>query len=871
MENIFFNNSIQVSVTQTPEKPSVGDDVTFKTSVILSKTTDQYEIKDTYFFSYTWMVSSDGGNNFYQIGSDLEELIIYDIDQNFFNNIYKVKVALIDLDNIILTEDGDNLTTQFGEILLLTNSNSSLSVQSLPNNSSTTNLSPSGSANKEESLDISNLEAIIADASAYDTTITPETSAEVFSGQIKVDEFINSQTPIVLVPKDTIPEIVIETDPEQQSIMGTNPAVFTREYGGDCGTVLSYDICRAEGVNPGTNPGLQCCSEDIMITIDNIKRDKIAYLSNWVDETRGHCCKAGPPNKICQYELLKGEASTCYIDGTHYKNDPICIQNSTRRERQGDSRFFIKECGSADTSEDCGCNGNGQETLMAGQLNIKTKTNDQGLLVIDEFVSPHENASQLAGTATAVIATTTARSVAAESLPILANAPIPTTTQITLYGRMASFLSSAGRVFLAFLGKEITVVVLGLTIVGGLIYYAWYNSSGGKDKKQLCAKQCYDVEYFAVYRCESDPPGEYIVDSGGDLSIIDGKEVIPTICDCVKDNGEEYEGSITIESNGCDWFVTSYTGKPGSNCICNKHFYLHGYHNNNMIPFQYSIPNYYNKLFTINTTNSSDCIETKNQCNAKCIGPYCCGPKIKWRLIQGKDDTFKCNGQETEISSPHIALGAPFASIKRIPACEQKNDNEINVQTYALIKQSAVCNWDKAEVGRFDTKEAALADIDTKIGQNMAMVFIYEEANDPNAFKELIHRQIVSSDGRAEVIPALFKHAKENYIEAKLITGPNGDYCDLCKSLYSISEQKAKYPCNDVGVSVCGTFNAKCNVTDSVDITDYTLVTIHQIKNPTVDQIKQIGKDLYDNIDDAETVAKQRAAPVGIVCSDSEE
>lgn len=382
MENLLFDNNIKVTVSQSPTDPTMGDDVTFTANVFFSRPSDEYGVPNTYFFSYTWLVSNDGGNNFYQVGSDLEELVIYSVDQTFFNNIYKVQVALIDLNNIILTEDGNNLTTQFGEILLGNTSTSSLSIQTATNNSSVTNISPISSNLNIESLDVLNLDSVIGEAAVFDTTITPETSAEVLSGQITLDKFGNSQTitgtPLILTPTEELPDPIIETELNQQNIL-SGTKFFTKEMqlSAPCDTQLSYDVCIPASNGPYNNLE-ECldsgaCTNDDMITIKkydlskNVLGDSIGYACNYLmgpapqggvyltEQIKRYCC-TGNLIELCPLEVKSGFA-TCDGDDQE-KYMPSMPSTKCKESFRQISR--VKEIGLTVNplakTGDCGCN-----------------------------------------------------------------------------------------------------------------------------------------------------------------------------------------------------------------------------------------------------------------------------------------------------------------------------------------------------------------------------------------------------------------------------------------------------------------------------------------------------------------------------------
>jgi hypothetical protein len=847
MTTIIFNNNITVSVTQTPENPMVGDDVAFKASVALSKVSIEYKIKNNYFFSYIWLVSSDGGDSFYQVGSDLEELVVSNIDQNFFNNIYKVQVALIDLDNIILTENGDNLTTQFGEILLLNSSSSSLAIQSLSNNSSITNLSISGSDKNLVSIDTANLETIIADAANYDTTINSETSAEVFSGQIKVDKLINSQTTngtaISPIQLDLTPETVIETDLTQQSIMGSNPAVFTREFKGSSGfggrvTTLSYDVCGGDGRNPVGGP-VNCCDPDEMVTIKNTEKDIIAKVWSLKDPNRVFkCCKDGL-KKLCEYQIKSGIAGGCYGENkNHYAADGKCQDNFERVGRNVNARQVQEE---GYVFSDCGCNGvEGKQ--ITGTANFRAAREGLGILSLGGEILG--GVLIWTGRTAQVTGFTPGWVYAVEGVGVV-------------IAKATGTIGAGGAV----LGGG--AVLAGVAAIGIITYIVWdvysngyiYRAVAGSGKP-LNEYNCEDVKYYGVYECD----GEEIIDPDNKVEVYDGAQSIPTTCDCVSEYGETYSGSITVSNGGkgCDWYVETYTGKPGSSCICNIKQDI-GAGIPTAKPFTYTVPVANTKLFSIENMYGSDCIKASGECNSKCDGPNCCPPTMIWKIIQGGNNSLKCDGKSVIIKSPMEN------NTKTIEACNLENNNKINIIPFAIMK---VLYSSVEKNLYFDSEDEASQAIKTRIGKdNIAVVFYYEETDGDT--EELIQTAIRSEDDLVEMVPALYKQTKNEFKEVKIVSNIE-NHCDLCKTLYSVSSTKEQYPCDDNGHKVCGSFNAKCNTDNSNEKTTINLVKIKQIKNPTIEQIEEIGTNYYDNLAAAKAEAESQAGDLGVVCPEEE-
>ena len=320
MDNLIFDDNIKVSIVQTPTSPIDGDDVVFSARISIDNQTGAYHETSTYFFSYTWLMSNDGGNSFYQIGQDLDTLTINNISPDFFNNVYKVKIALVDLSNIILTEDGDNLTTQFGEVLLGNSNLTNLSVQSSVNDSIAN--APKSIPNSDiVALNAINLQSVIDNASTYDTTINETTSAEVYSGQINIDRDNNTNLNSITIDSIPDPEIVVPSS--VLSIQGDKKFVITKDkINVDCGATYKFDKC-IEGPNatyesisdcPGCRDGGSGNESVTKFYINNLNIDyanipRVAKLKNYKltdlaapvgNQSTYHCCDNNPSNAAAE-------------------------------------------------------------------------------------------------------------------------------------------------------------------------------------------------------------------------------------------------------------------------------------------------------------------------------------------------------------------------------------------------------------------------------------------------------------------------------------------------------------------------------------------------------------------------------------------
>ena len=197
MNEILFNNEIKVSVSQSPENPQDGDTVVFSATSYISSVNNAESAG--YNFTYIWMVSYDGGISYKKIGINNSTLIIENINsQQFQNNLYKVKIILEDLEDFLLTESGDKILNQIGEILVFNNNTTGLSIQSDPINTVNDNTIASSVNNSVDNsntkLDFINLSAVINEAAVFDDTINENTTANVLSSQASLSITDSSQT-----------------------------------------------------------------------------------------------------------------------------------------------------------------------------------------------------------------------------------------------------------------------------------------------------------------------------------------------------------------------------------------------------------------------------------------------------------------------------------------------------------------------------------------------------------------------------------------------------------------------------------------------------------------------------------------------------
>lgn len=333
MDNLFFDDNISVSISQNPSVPSEGDDIVFTaTAKIDNITIESYQYDNpTYFFSYTWLVSEDNGITYKKIGEDIETLTVKRVSKEAINYIYKVKVAVIDLNNILLTEDGDNLTTQYGEILLNNPSTSGNNSQTIINDTPKINISQDATLK-----DIVNVQSIIDEHKTYDPLIDDTAAAKIYSLYPSIDEIVagkKTQGDLdVIVPVESIPDPDIEIPTEPQGVrIQTENTCKKEQVVGTCGTTVSW--CK----------NLPPCDRNIKCVGGN---GQIAgEFPNYKKNNDKYCCNS--ITKKCSFQKIKCNVNN---EGKGIYETTNCKTFEIFRENRTDFADVL--------DKDCGCKGN---------------------------------------------------------------------------------------------------------------------------------------------------------------------------------------------------------------------------------------------------------------------------------------------------------------------------------------------------------------------------------------------------------------------------------------------------------------------------------------------------------------------------------
>lgn len=826
MDNLYFNNNISVTITKSPENPIEGDDVTFTASAVIDQPTSAYTNDSTYFFSYQWMESQDGGVTYYQVGQDLETLTIPNISKTFFNNLYKVQVALIDLENIILTEDGDNLTTQFGEILIGNNISTNMSIQSTNN----TKLSdaPLINANLEiKALDIVNLDSIIDEALIYDTTLNDVNKAIVYGGQITIN-------------KDNTSQIISGTEKQEISIPElTDPTI---EIGANQ-LSISADGCDVEVHTPiscatvrwckNTPPCDQVCEypkREVVGTAQNFKR--ITAESIFGNTYEYSCCpseyntisEAGPA--ACDTSGAKAvyqERKPTLQDGKIYPMEGIDEKLWDWKGTGGGGagtlyRFPRIEYGTeAELDKKCGTDQGRKTTLVDVKSLIKDKDN---ILVTADV--------------------------------IILGVLIGTFTGLFLLTGMGTVAIGAGFV--------IDVVATGA--------YVWY--AGTKtDLVPVLHTQKYQRYYNYAWECFLPVSKTSIVLSPPVFRPSAGDSFLPYEADIVFknwkpervagtpsyscDEGCSVDIAPAVDSDSCEWVVVKQCGPPNISCRCTLNDGGLDRKAHGLKPtYDFKIKNNDPDLLFKGSGPLKDCVNIAESCGATCTGINCCGQATTIWDIASSAGSVVCN-EYKKLFSANTANGSPDIYWE---ACPDSTDTSLDIIIVTITERFANCE-EKPSGSSFTDVGQAQAYILSLVGDKIGLAVQFRLQSETDISKWTEYATIRTTD---QGYQKLYMKNKSFYNGHKWL---NKD-CDACsKEIYQLNMSNSSYPCYDT--LYCGTNLGNCNI-QSLDSTEITLATIDQIEKPTKEQVVQAKKSMggyFKTLADAQASALLRIAASG--------
>jgi hypothetical protein len=812
MDNIIFNDSIEVSITKSPDYPIEGDDIVFTANVRIANTTD-YSIPDNYFLSYTWMESQDGGATYYRVGQDLEILTILNISKAFFNNLYKVQVALVNFENIILTEDGDNLTTQFGEILIGNNSSLNMSAQST--NDNILSDVPAISADTSiTALDIVNLNSVIDEAITYDTTLNDINQAIVAGGQITIDKNNNAQIlngqNLQQATLNELPDLQIETPTSGLSIQANNRhtnrsikktlACGTINYkecvqdnGGEFESKEQCTGCNGSGqivcksLNSNINDDGTANPDPIrpirlgvpVATINNYRKES---TNNDVTVSEPLCCT--PHEELCS----GGENTDCINQGKCLDKDSYFGLVPPAGLEEKDKLQWIKN----------------QDSNMIRYIDIGR---------IDQKAHPPGKSVGGIGTKEHALAEAIRRAASRSCLCAQAGSYC----EITDWGNYAGGTG---------LGKF------------------WW------EFKCMCPKKYYKKR----------------IQCGKEVIVLEkSQEILPIetyspsySCRCMSNNPTDGRsglvGNIVVSSpndgaligeNGapCEYYVTRQCASPNSSCECTADNASSAPFGSSIRPYSFTTPKAGELDENIQYPDLASCYDPTG-CLSTCVGLDCCNsptPRTIWTKTPVGNTLVKCNKEETIFG-------------QTIGVCNPNSDAEYSISKYNITQKFRGCDEKTDNKNTFDSLSDAEATI-----TDPAVIQYNKLINDWDKQKEL-----------KDKIPKL--QTLSRYTKDEQTYGPlNLDKrCTSCQVVYQVTSSNGNYPCRDTTSNPnvnCGLYN-QCNV-DSDNISPIKIATITKVESTTVEIIAKAknGTDgYYDDLGKAIAFAKSVANP-GIVLS----
>ena len=882
--DIILPNQITVRVTQSPLDPLPGDTVIFSTEVVLDNAFD-YELNNNfnYFYSYEWTVSRDNGFSFVSAGPDLDTLTLENISQSFYGEIYKLEVTLIDLNNMILTEDGDVLASHQGAVLLVDNTGI-LSIQNEelePEPNVHAETISNKSSPSEEALQLLDVNSTTSELAEFDPLIDDETADTINSSQgLSARESVaqNIDNPPLEVFLDDFvdeSEIVLPTEAQSVSIQNNNYERVRIFQGVGCKTYLMYLDCQPS--IDGEFSSLEDCMSgntacnfndpNRAVTVKLKEKVNIGEVKNWKltqnGTTETYCC----PNTVT---LCPGGPLECTAGGF----GPLpsgCTEPDTET-------FVIKDTKSEADKTDCECEPTGNNTLSETEI----------ANALDPVVSANDSTMTAGGVGPAAIAA----QAAWEALKA-ASKTVTGSAAATGIGRVL-IAAGSGAVSAIFSAAGLATIAITAIVIGGIIVYQM-TKNGEPVEEYTCKRKYLDRKY----RCE---PDTIITLKSLEKSPDDKFEEIPQnksyapayTCQCNK-GGNSVPGSVTTEKDpdGCNWYIVSQTSLAGAFCRCSLN-------SNNTIDttitrnYEFYIPstpptcdeNDGPCLFTKSSGDFRDCYSASGTCSSKCTSvgswPFSSLPT---------DEDFKpgflcCNNSNTTVFTAKLAgsyskqcnrsLGITIESQSmdeyiNLDACSNPDAlNTKDIATANITERPKECNDIVDNIALFDSYDAASAYLQSQVLPDTVLVIAkYKPITDQNNTKifsgEIVKDNIV-------IAPALESYYSIVYDGYDII----GEVCDdLCDTWYLYSVSPASHPCNDAGAGsiTCGNYSVsvagKCNNTESDGSTDIKIATITRLLTFNKTDIPLFASNPNASKDCATIIAKADAAvDQGLICTD---
>jgi hypothetical protein len=863
MSNFIFDNDIIVSITQNPELPIEGDNVVFKAQVNMQNLTAEYSNASTYFFSYTWYESRDGGQTYYQIGQDLDTLEISNISKNFFNNTYKVKVALIDLENILLTEAGDNITTQFGEILISSNQAVSMSIQNDISNSKIDEKTILAN-NDVAAIDIENLDSIVNEASKYDDTIDDNSAAEVLSGQSinaleDTSDSINGQS-IILSPSESIPEPTINSEINTQSfILTESEPKYTKKiikHMAPCAQ-FRYERCVTNNNGNYTIDNCGCAQSTIgfLETVPKENRKTLGWNYTYIIENG----KNNGPDLPEGILVRKEKCEWCCEGG-----DVMCDAKPNQ------TNIFPNS-----PTECCDLNW--------------TRPTNKIKTVVDEgpFISTTTGRGNAGGpTVTFKKGITTVFSTRREGIPIDVEPTPEGLTMIWSQSQDACYQNVSNGIISA---KGVSVVSTPGT------YYPWVYTTY---KTGLELK--YRIQEFKpIVKCHDGNNNSleyYKLDEKHNIQEI--KYTPEYDCTCTSTGGALTAGNIGVyldhSEQGVFWKVFEHYGPPGANCECtlqNPPPKLYPQPlvqiDNGIIATKYSytmsdksdfdikpIEGPYGICFDFADSVTGSCLDGANELSKPSDGNWkkepsnvkMCGHEetIIYELSTPKQRDIRCDIGGRAFND----FDSPDTLIK---VCNLESDKTYSILECSLTEKLRPCNTIINGISTFLKPEDAFAYVQTLVGSPkegksiVAYIKRIKIEKNEQTYKELSDSKTLLNGFPHEY----WKNSTDYTIEII----KKDDPCNFCIPVYRSVCNDDTYPCNDQTVNICGQ-SANCAGKEG-NINIITCV-ISLIPDPDENEIENAinkkngyGLVLDEVIGMAEKEIKESEDQIGIIKADT--
>lgn len=860
MNEIIFDNHIKVEVTQEPASPSVGDAVRFIAAPKLIFPDSNKLAEDSYSFDYTWVVSNDGGQTYTKTGENANILIVPSITPLFVNQIYKVKVAIRDLEDSILTENGYFLTTQIGEILIGNNLSSGLSIQSQEatnDASSSSDLVPKTNITTETSLNFLNLEDVLKQSEVFDTTINENVKAEILSGQapsINLDAIksISSPNPETVSIVDT--SSIIEVPLEQQSIqLFSNCARKIQRSTSIGNATISWSECKEM---PGTWGNNWCNGQGVYLSQgacegdvgsgcgDSSSRPASKILADMVipnfwNSSTGEtfCCSGG-----FQLECAGGKKNLCTPDN-------ICNGQSLTVQTPAEAEAGPITNSAGGASDVCPCSGRRDEKI---QITVTTWTTPQNGLLTVGLVA--------AGIFVLVSATVTGGA----GVPIL------------------------GPVILEYVSAPLIGKVL---IAWGAGIGVWSGSTGTfkfvdpGTSQEIEGYKCFDRYYNHLWKCSTSDLRKQTPGATSNVLNSGATETSPVAPSPNSTATPEYSctngGSIQIElkdASTCTYQVTGngFRGKT-HDCTLNDIGFA---------SFPPSVPQSLNFSFPpqdpaenlkdfaeIDNGGPIGCVRAKGTCQSKCSGEQCCPIKYGWE-VKSQNGNFSCDEDINYPVNGFLGTSLNNNETFSISACRPDSDNEYSIVEVQINKR-------KYQEGDYTSAGDAEAEAMRMIGDNYGLIFRWQitkcskqEAEANGVYNEQIityplYNDILETTTDIELGTLITSYKKEfvGY------TTVGSDRCNLCDPWYKISSRYVmQYPCNDANENLCGVPHpGDCNKPNSDKTTPIKIRKIKEIKRYDARELARMKADptnYFDSLDGALARARNEASEPRMICPD---